>query len=541
MSVTSRRNGKDSRPARRRAPHTQVRRIAFDGPDMLLVLDPPGRVVARRREDGAKVRGGHGRIDLRALGDGTWDLRSRGRRIARRGDGIRRKHTAVTLPKVGRAQPFFTRRNGLSVRVGEEPASPRRTGPKDGPGETESRRRRRYGALAVLAHRLAMATLVPMLRRRRHLESDPRVRVLLLHAYGMGGTIRTTINLAEGLALHHRVELVSVVRRRHTPFFAMPSHVEVRDVVDQRRGRRRGLLARFPSLLIHPDDYAYPWCNLKTDLELVRGLRNWRGTLVTTRPAFNLLAARVAGPGLRVIGQEHLNFTAHRPALARDCRRHYPKLDALTVLTESDRGDYAGMAPVVERIPNAAPDPHGKVSSLEAKVIVAAGRLNTQKGFDRLIPAFAAVARAHPEWQLRIFGSGPERPALRRLIVEHGLHDHVFLMGRARDLGKQFDRASIFALSSRFEGFGMVLIEAMSHGVPVVSFDCPRGPGEIVSAGVDGLLVPEGDVVGLGAALLELVEDSERRRRYGAAAAESARRFGVGPVAERWEALLDRL
>jgi glycosyltransferase involved in cell wall biosynthesis len=367
------------------------------------------------------------------------------------------------------------------------------------------------------------------------------VRVLLLHAYGMGGTIRTTVNLAEGLARHHRVELVSVVRRRRTPFFQMPSHVEVRDIVDQRRARRSSRLARFPSVLIHPDDYAYPWCNLETDLALVRALRNWQGTLITTRPAFNLLAARLAGPGLRVVGQEHLNFTAHRGGLARDCRRHYPQLDALTVLTESDRGDYLGMAPVVERIPNAAPGNHGQVAALDAKVIIAAGRLNTQKGFDRLIPAFAAVARAHPDWQLRIYGSGPERPALQRLIVEHGLWDNVFLMGRARDMGKQFVKASIFALSSRFEGFGMVLIEAMSHGVPVVSFDCPRGPSEIVTSGVDGILVREGDVVGLGSALLELVEDPERRRRFGAAALESAQRFGVGPVAERWEALLDRL
>ncbi len=304
-----------------------MHRIAFDGPDMLLVLDQPGKVNARRREDGARVEGGHGRIDLRALGDGTWDLRSRGIRLARRGDGIPRKHTAVALPKVGRAQPFFTKRNGLSVHVGDDKPEPalRRRGPLDGPGTTESRRRRRYGALAVSLHRLAMAALVPLLRQRRHLESEPRVRVLLLHAYGMGGTIRTTINLAEGLAQHHRVELVSLVRRRHRPFFPMPSHVEVHDVVDQRRGKqsRPPLLSRIPSLLIHPDDYAYPWCSLQTDLQLVRGLRNWQGTLITTRPAFNLLAARVAGPGLCVIGQEHLNFTAHREALKHDIRRHY--------------------------------------------------------------------------------------------------------------------------------------------------------------------------------------------------------------------------
>ncbi|MEA2249643.1 MAG: hypothetical protein QOH46_4172 [Solirubrobacteraceae bacterium] len=508
---------------------------------MLLVLDPPGRVNARRREDGARVRGGHGRIDLRSLGDGTWDLRSGGRRVARHGDGIYRKITAVTLPAVGRAHPFFTKRNGLSIRVGDAAPRMRMSDPQDGPGMTESPRRRRFGRLAVWAHRAAMAVIVPLVQRREDVEAEPRVRVLLLHAYGMGGTIRTTVTMAEGLALHHRVELVSVVRRRHQPFFEMPEHVDVRDVVDQRRGKRRGLLGRLPSVLIHPDDHAHPWCTLKTDVQLVRALRAWRGTLVTTRPAFNVLAARIAGPGLLVIGQEHLNFTAHRPALARDCRRHYPKLAALTVLTEEDRDDYAGMAPVVECIPNATPAPHARRATLDAKVVVAAGRLTKQKGFDQLIAAFAAVARERPDWQLRIYGSGPERPALRRLIVEHGLWDSVFLMGRARDLGKQLVKASIFALPSRWEGFGLVLVEAMSHGLPVVAFDCPRGPSEIITPGEDGLLVPDGDVVGFGSALLELVNGDERRRRMGGAATTSAGRFAIEPFAERWEALLDRL
>ena len=114
-------------------------------------------------------------------------------------------------------------------------------------------------------------------------------------------------------------------------------------------------------------------------------------------------------------------------------------------------------------------------------------------------------------------------------------------MGRTRHLDAKLAEASVFALSSRFEGFGMVLVEAMSHGVPVVSFDCPRGPGEIIDEGVDGLLVPEGDVEALSAALLELVEDPERRRAMGEAAARAAERFGVAPVAERWEALLARL
>ena len=364
------------------------------------------------------------------------------------------------------------------------------------------------------------------------------MRFLLAHAWGMGGTIRTIVNLAPELARRHDVEVVSVLRRRQQPFFALPD-VPVRALVDVRGGRR--LLDRLPSLLVHPEDYAYPWSSLRTDLALLRELRRLRGgVLVTTRPAYNLLAARLAHPSVTVIGQEHMNFLSHRPRLAADIARHYPRLDALAVLTEGDLRDYgAQLGDRVELIPDPVAPLGGGVSDGEAGVVVAAGRLNTQKGFDLLLRAWAQVP--DPGWKLEIYGSGPERARLERLHAELGLGERAELMGRTDKLGEAMARASVFALSSRFEGFGMVIVEAMWAGLPVVAFDCPRGPSDIVTDGEDGVLVPPEDVAGLAAALSSLIADPQRRRRLGAAARETARRYDAAAIGPRWDALFTRL
>ena len=402
----------------------------------------------------------------------------------------------------------------------------------------ESLRRRLLGPLAVAAHRGVLGALSALPHRRERGGEGP-LRFLLLHAWGMGGTIRATLTVAE----HLDAEVVSVVRRRDDPFFAFAPGLRVTALDDR---RRRSLLSRLPSLLVHPEDYAYPWCSLGTDLALLRWLRSLDGgTLVTTRPAFNLLAARLGPPGVVTVGQEHLHFAAHRPRLAADIRRHYRRLDALTVLTADDERDYrallAGARTHVERIPDPLPPGDVAVSRQDAKLVVAAGRLNTQKGFDLLIAAFAIVARAHPDWRLRIYGSGPEGDRLQAQIDALGLGEQVALMGRSRHLGEAMAEGSIFALSSRFEGFGMVIVEAMSHGLGVVSFDCPNGPSDIISDGRDGILVPAEDVDALAAAIAELIEHPERRREYAETALRRARDFDVSAVAPLLERVVGPL
>ena len=522
----------------------------------------------------AEVAGGElsAVVELRALepaGGGTevWDLyvvAGAGEprlRVTAAIDDVPDKRAVIAYPErlipragtVWRAGPYLTRDEDLAIRL--RPATVAGQSRDEAPEPPGEPKIHSWAAPIAWVRRLVFRALAPGIRRSDAAgpgaDRDGRVVILIMHAYGMGGTIRTVLNLAGHLAAERDVEVVSLVRRRDAAFLPVPPGVRVSSLADRRPAappsrRLIRMLEQIPSILVHDEDYAFSSSSLWTDLQLIRLLRSLRsGVLITTRPAFNVIAARLAAPGVVTIGQEHMNFHAHRPALAAELRRSYGRLDALAVLTHDDRRDYAQLlenSPTrVVRIPNALPELEGRRSSLQAPIVLAAGRLTRQKGFDLLVEAFTEVARRRPEWVLRIYGDGGGRRKLRRMILERELHDNVLLMGATQRLGEELSKASIFALSSRYEGFGMVLLEAMSKGVPVVSFDCPRGPGEIVHHGEDGLLVPEEDVDGFARALLELIDDEGRRRRMGEAAIGTAAAYDLEVIGARWSDLIDEL
>ncbi|WP_214317749.1 glycosyltransferase [Nonomuraea sediminis] len=405
------------------------------------------------------------------------------------------------------------------------------------------------GSLMVSPSAISLALGLPALglsllraanRRRASGPADTRhVRFLLLHANGMGGTIRTVFTLAGSLAAEHDVEIVSVIRTRQEPFFPVPHGVRVSYLVD--------LVGRSPlgrSLLIPPDEAAYAKFDLRTDVALVRFLRGLRGgVLITTRPGLNLVAALLAPPGVLTVAQEHVGYGTHRPAVQKMIKRRYGRLSALVTLTEADLKDYrvalGERAPgQLVRIPNATPPLSSGPSPLTEPAVVAIGRLTKVKGFDLLLRAWARAVAERPGWSLRIVGSGPQRSALAALVDELGLGGSVTLTGASRDIGAEFDRASIFVLSSRHEGFPMTILESLSKGVPVVSFDCPYGPGEIITHDHDGLLVPPGDLKALAAELGGLMDDPAARRRMSDQALLTSRLYDPEPITAEWERLL---
>ncbi|WP_230879169.1 glycosyltransferase family 4 protein [Planomonospora sp. ID67723] len=406
----------------------------------------------------------------------------------------------------------------------------------------------------MAAVRVALWLLEALNARRARRSSVPdagTVRILLQHAYGMGGTIRTVLNLAGYLARERDVEIISMVRTAEKPFFPIPPGVRVSFLDDRTapRGPAARFLSRFPSLLVPEQEKVHHALTLWTDVCLVRRLRAMRtGVVISTRPAFNLVSALFAPPEVITVGQEHVTYDAHAPEVRRLIRRRYGRFDAFVTLTRADMERYAkalkaGPPRRLIRIPNAVPDLPGGVSGLEEKVAVAIGRLVHVKGFDRLVTAWKDVAAAHPDWVLRIYGAGTREAEarLRARIEDAGLTDKVFLMGRSAEVGVELAKSSIYVVSSRYEGFGMTILEAMSKGVPVVSFDCPHGPGEIITHEHDGLLVRSKKPAALAEAVCRVIEDRELRRRLGANALRTAAGYDLDAVGARWDVLLDGL
>lgn len=297
-----------------------------------------------------------------------------------------------------------------------------------------------------------------------------------------------------------------------------------------------------PSYFIDKSEDLYHMFNLFVDFKIIAALRKINeGILITTIPSFNILATRFVSNNVIKIGQEHKYFGGHEKCLQNKIEKYYGKLDALTCLTDSEISDYQsllkGTGVTLYKVENATAVPK-EIAALDKKVVIAAGRYVPQKGFDLLVPAFSKVIEKYPDWKLKIFGSGEDEQLLRQQIFDYKAYNNIFLMPKTNDIIGEMLNSSIYVLSSRYEPFGMVIIEAMSVGVPCVSFAC-TGPVEIIKNKEDGLLVEEGNIDELANSLMTLMEFEELRKEYGRKAKKNVERYTFNVVGDKWENILE--
>ena len=220
--------------------------------------------------------------------------------------------------------------------------------------------------------------------------------------------------------------------------------------------------------------------------------------------------------------------------------RQVRKLDALVVLTNQDKKDWEHLLPVYV-IPNSFPFYPDVSSTCENRQAIIVGRYNSAKGYNYLIDAWREVHKSYPEWIINIFGSGEYKEKVRKQINDYGLQDAVIMNDPTDNIMEEYLKSSIYVMSSVFEGFAMVLLEAMACGLPCVSFDCPYGPRNVITDGEDGFLVDYLNSKALADKICQLIENEVLRKQMGQNGRKSVLRYSRETIMPQWVSLFESI
>jgi GalNAc-alpha-(1->4)-GalNAc-alpha-(1->3)-diNAcBac-PP-undecaprenol alpha-1,4-N-acetyl-D-galactosaminyltransferase len=360
--------------------------------------------------------------------------------------------------------------------------------------------------------------------------------LLVIGSLSAGGAERVAVTLVNAWAERgDTVTLVSTYSGRGECFYALSEKVKLVYLADLVGTRKKSI-------------FGY-----SKRLAALRKLFRDSGADVIVSFLLHVNVAAIAanlGTRIPIIVGEHSNpLTSVRSARLRLMARIlYPRASALTVLTEGVVAPFESRIPGLRRVtvmPNPIPAELMRMRRTAPdcgrKRLVAVGRLLSLKQFDVLIEMFASVAAEFSQWDLYIWGDGPQRPELETLVREYGLKDRVMLAGSTQQIWHEMSQAHAFALTSRFEGLPMSMMEAMTLGLPCVAFDCPSGPKELTRDGKDGLLVPAGDRARFTQELRRVMSDASLRESLGNRAAKSARaRYSLANITAAWDRLFEQ-
>lgn len=348
---------------------------------------------------------------------------------------------------------------------------------------------------------------------------------------GKGGTERVTCMIANMLSQNgnHSIEILSLHQSQPTLHFELSPKIRLRSLFST---SGRGI-TRFPATWYKLHHYLK-----KNDVDIIIDVD---GIL----DLYSIPAA--TGTQTKVISWEHFNYHTNPDGPHRKISRILAGryASAIVTLTEQDKHYYENglgrkLKSQIIAIHNPMQTKYDSAYDSDSHIIVSAGRLTHQKGFDLLIEAARRVLPDHPEWQWYILGEGEQRSELEHLVAQYNLTEQIQMPGMV-NINDFLSKASFFVMSSRFEGLPMVLLEAKAHNLPIISFDCQTGPAEIVNNDVNGLLVPPENTNMLSEAVETLINSKEQRIKYSSHAQEGREQFSATHITKQWNALIQSL
>lgn len=352
---------------------------------------------------------------------------------------------------------------------------------------------------------------------------ENKIGVIVDDITAKAGTERAIINLCNGLLKYYPEQYKIIIISRFSkkgdiPFFELNTKIEIEhlETINNFKFWNKFFLYRILLKLIKA-------INRKHNFDLLMG---------STYVHNNLLPFIVKNTQTKTLGCEHVVYD-YPPKLIKFFRKvMYPKLNAVIVLNETESKNFYFLNNI-SVIPNCLPFEAKRSSSLNENRIISAGRLTHEKGFDLLIDIFDTVHKEAPNWELVIFGEGEEHSRLDSKIKEKGLQNNIKLCGAVKNISEEYLQSSIFVLSSRSESFGIVIIEAMNHGLPVVSFDCD-GPKNILINKECGYVLPQFDKKKFSEKIITLINNVGIRKKMGESGLKASYKYKEKKIIPLW-------
>lgn len=364
--------------------------------------------------------------------------------------------------------------------------------------------------------------------------------------YNSGGMERVLANKANWLSSHgYEITIITTEQRGRNAFFPLNPDIQQIDLGINYE-ESKGIEAKL---------FSYPFKLLKHKRALSKQLRSIGPDIVVSLFDNGSSIIPMINDGSKKILEVHFSRFKRKQyerkgllgiidrILSKQDLKTAKSYDQFVVLTNEDKG-YWGMDKNISVIPNALNNTFRNVDLKERErtnKIIAVGRLAHQKHFSELIHIFSAIHDKAPDWSLEIIGNGPDKDRLQKLIDGLGLKSKVVLSPATSTIQEKYLTGSIYAMTSRYEGLPMVLLEAQACGLPIISNDCKCGPKDIINDGIDGYIIPMGNRQLFAEKLLELIKDQELRQRMGNAAVISSKRFDEERIMKLWTSLFEKV
>lgn len=375
-----------------------------------------------------------------------------------------------------------------------------------------------------------------------------KVAILSLHL-SYGGIEKSVCALANLLCSHYVVEIICTYKLHEQPVFDIDSRVNIKYLVPDLRPNRKEMVTAFKRVrFINFVKEGFKaskilYLRRKTMVDYIKN--SDVDIIISTRDIFNEWLGDYASSKVLKIGWEHNHYHGDYK-YARNVIRSASQLDYLVLVSDSLRKYYKkelrGSKCRCIFIPNIIDKIPEKCAPLTAKRLVSVGRLSSEKGYFDLLKIYNRLIKKHPDWKLDIVGDGEERYELEDYIHQHNLEDYVTLHGyQGKEyIDKLFQSSSIYVMTSYTESFGIVLIEAMSHGLPCIAFDSAEGAQELITSGMNGYLIKHRNFSAMIKKIEDLMDDRESRKRIGMAGRKSVHQYTGEIVKEQWLKLLEK-